>query len=95
MTEERLKEIQKSIFNNLLPTTDVDWYTAEVVNEELELYNEVNRLREIINELKKEISNFDNFKIYYGNKNANSFLTLGAKYYNDYILDKFKELEDV
>lgn len=49
MSEERLKEIQKSIFNNLLPTTDVDWYTAEIVNEELELYNEVVRLREIIN----------------------------------------------
>lgn len=49
MSEERLKEIKDSIDIGVRRTTDIDWYASERVVEELELYNEVVRLREIRN----------------------------------------------
>ena len=79
MSEERLKEIQKSIFNNLLPTTDVDWYTSEVVNEELELYNEVVRLREIIDKTNKYLDKL----IEYGIRNEDDDLKEMSLLLND------------
>lgn len=54
MTEERLKEIKDSIDfqNNIAMIRD---YDRLFIDEELELYNEVVRLREIINEVTKKI----------------------------------------
>lgn len=54
MTEERLKEIKDSIDFQLKIGAALN-VIDETVKEELELYNEVVRLREIINEVTKKI----------------------------------------
>lgn len=48
MTEERLKEIKTSIDFQVTATKAYE-YDETLINEELELYNEVVRLREILN----------------------------------------------
>ena len=47
MTDERLKEIKDSIDFQLMIGT-IKGHTLDVINEELELYNEVIRLRETL-----------------------------------------------
>lgn len=88
MSEERLKEIKDSIDIGVRRTTDIDWYASERVVEELELYNEVVRLREIIDNIKEELSDDDKFELFYADENINTVMTLGAKYYREYLLNE-------
>lgn len=62
MTEERLKEIKDSIDLQLgfARAIQLGTNTINILDEELELYNEVVRLREIIKEATKEY--WDGFK---------------------------------
>ena len=54
MTEQRLKEIKDSIDFQLSVCDIPEYETSKLLaEEELELYNEVVRLREIINEIEK------------------------------------------
>ena len=59
MSEERLKEIKNNINFNLcfkLKKAIIEKYYESIIDEELELYNEVIRLREIIDKAIKEIN---------------------------------------
>ena len=62
-------------------------YDRTFINEELELYNEVVRLREIIDNIKEELSDDSKFELFYADENINTVMTLGAKYYREYLLD--------
>lgn len=57
MTEERLNEIKNSI-DFQITATKAYGYDETLINEELELYNEVVRLREIIDKVNKFIDEF-------------------------------------
>ena len=54
MSEERLKEIKVSLDFQVTATKAMG-YDETLLNEELELYNEVIRLREIVKEVAEEI----------------------------------------
>ena len=58
------------------------------------LNQELQRKNNIINELKKELEDDGRFELFYADDTISSVMTLGAKYYREYILDKIKELEN-
>lgn len=64
MTEERLKEIKDSIDFQVMIGT-IKGHTLDVIKEEIELYNEVVRLREIIKEASDKVSAYTLIKAYY------------------------------
>ena len=80
MSEKRLKEIKDSIYIahriSCDPAISMDFRDKE------ELYNEVVRLREIIDNIKNELSDDNKFELFYADENINTVMTLGAKYYN-------------
>lgn len=55
---------------------------------------ELNKYDNNWNELKEELSDDNKFQLFYADENINTMMTLGAKYYREYILDKIKELEN-
>lgn len=60
MTEERLKEIKGNL---KLLCSNTDCFISETAKESLELYNEVIRLREIIEDIGKYTRTFDVLKM--------------------------------
>lgn len=58
MTEERLNEIKNSI-DFQITATKAHGYDETLINEELELYNEVVRLRKIIKEAENRLYNIE------------------------------------
>lgn len=62
MNEERLKEIKTSIDFQITATKAME-YDETLINEELELYNEVIKLREIIEDIRKYTRTFNVLKM--------------------------------
>ena len=66
MSEERLKEIKDSIdLQMYVAKLSNSEATIECINEEIELYNEVIRLREIIKKTNDKVSAYTLIKAYY------------------------------
>jgi hypothetical protein len=59
-----------------------------------QLQQELQRKDNIIKAIEEELSDDNKFELFYADENINTFMTLGAKYYREYILDKIKELEN-
>lgn len=58
------------------------------------LQQELQRKDNIIKAIKEELSDDNKFELFYADDNIGSVMTLGAKYYREYILDKIKEIEN-
>ncbi len=80
----RFKQTQK--YNN--------YDKEDLVEELIEKEQELQRKDNIINVIKEELSDDNKFELFYADENINAVMTLGAKYYREYILDKIKELEE-
>lgn len=58
------------------------------------LLNQLQRKDNIINAIKEELISDNKFALFYTDENINTAMTLGAKYYREYILDKIKDIEN-
>ena len=68
---------------------DLEQYQQQINKLQQELQRKDNNW----NELKKELEDDGRFELFYADDTINSVMTLGAKYYREYLLDKMKELE--
>ena len=66
MTEERLKEIKDSLDKNTMlefsNRSNIKTFLMKYINQEVELYNEVVRLREIINHAEEVLLTTNNIE---------------------------------
>lgn len=92
MSEQRLQEIKDSIEFQLAVAKSVG-IRDEIAEEEKELYDEVIRLGNVINELEKEL-NKDYETYICKNKSYGKTFKAGANIYREHILYKLKELKE-
>lgn len=83
--EQEIQSIVEAVFYQSLD---------ELVKENKQLYQELQRKDNIINAVKNELSDDKKFELFYADENINTVMTLGAKYYREYILDKIKDIEN-